>query len=47
MQRISLVHGVWGNVCALGVADVLLWKAMDTAWEVLVGAVALRQERSE
>ncbi|KAL7413160.1 hypothetical protein BDY24DRAFT_351995 [Mrakia frigida] len=47
MQRISLVHGVWGNVCALGVADALLWKALDTSWEILVGAVALRQEMRE
>lgn len=29
LERIGVVHQVWGNVCALGCADGLLWKALD------------------
>lgn len=29
LERIGVVHQVWGNTCSLGVADSLLWKALD------------------
>jgi len=36
-----IVHGLWRNVCALGVFDDNLWNAMDLAWEVLLTAIAI------
>ena len=40
-HHLRLVHGVWGNAVALGVADPTLWQAMDCSWAVLVGALAM------
>jgi hypothetical protein len=36
LERVGVVHQVWGNVCALGVADSLLWKALDTGRSAFV-----------
>jgi len=36
-----LVHGLWTNVCALGVADEGLWEVIDACWEVLLQALAV------
>ncbi|KAL1748280.1 hypothetical protein HDZ31DRAFT_71692 [Schizophyllum fasciatum] len=35
------VHGLWQNACALGVDDDGLWAAMQLAWQVLLGAIAI------
>ncbi|KAF8153097.1 clampless1 Clp1 protein [Crassisporium funariophilum] len=35
------VHGLWQNVCALGVFDDQLWDAMDLMWETLLTAIAI------
>ncbi|KZV87977.1 hypothetical protein EXIGLDRAFT_751933 [Exidia glandulosa HHB12029] len=32
-------HGLWSNVCVLGVHDDRLWRVLDLAWEVLMGAM--------
>ncbi|EJD43492.1 hypothetical protein AURDEDRAFT_185632 [Auricularia subglabra TFB-10046 SS5] len=32
-------HGLWSNVCVLGVHDEKLWRVLDLAWEVLMGAL--------
>jgi hypothetical protein len=41
LQHTMIVHGLWRNVCALGVFDDNLWNAMDLAWEVLLTAIAI------
>jgi len=41
LQHISLVHGLWQNVCALGVFDESLWEAMDVVWRILLTALAI------
>ena len=45
MEKIQLVHGLWQNVMALEIRDAELWKVMESAWEILVGALALREKR--
>lgn len=46
MERIAKIHGVWSNVCSLGIADPNLWRGLDTAWEVVLGAIAIVQIRN-
>ncbi|KAF8964763.1 hypothetical protein BDZ97DRAFT_1918722 [Flammula alnicola] len=35
------VHGLWQNVCALGIFDDNLWDAMDVMWKSLLTALAI------
>ena len=35
------VNGLWRNACALGIDDGKLWCALDVAWEILIGALAV------
>ncbi|KAH7912849.1 hypothetical protein BJ138DRAFT_1171679 [Hygrophoropsis aurantiaca] len=41
LTHVMTVHGLWMNVCALGIFDEGLWHTMDVAWEVLLGALAI------
>ncbi|KAH7928837.1 hypothetical protein BV22DRAFT_1003883 [Leucogyrophana mollusca] len=41
LSHAMTVHGLWRNACALGVSDERLWGAMDVAWEVLLGSLAV------
>lgn len=34
------VHDLWCNIMALGVFDERLWRAIEMAWEVILGALA-------
>jgi hypothetical protein len=35
------VHGLWQNVCALGIFDDGLWETIDFAWRILLTAIAI------
>lgn len=41
LQRATVIHGLWRNVCALGVSDEQLWRTMDVAWEAVLRALAV------
>lgn len=41
LYQAMAVHGLWQNVCALGIFDDELWDMMDLAWEVMLSAVAI------
>ncbi|KAF9463255.1 hypothetical protein BDZ94DRAFT_1164331 [Collybia nuda] len=41
LQHAMTVHGLWGNVCALGIFDDALWDTIDLAWQVLLTAIAI------
>ncbi|KAI0792495.1 hypothetical protein C8Q75DRAFT_804868 [Abortiporus biennis] len=41
LERLMKVNGVWRNACALGIFDAMLWRTLDTAWEVLLCALSL------
>jgi hypothetical protein len=41
LQHTMVVHGLWQNVCALGIFDDSLWETIDLAWEVLLTAIAI------
>jgi hypothetical protein len=41
LKHTMIVHGLWRDVCALGVFDDNLWDSMDLAWEVLLTAIAI------
>lgn len=41
LQHAMTVHGLWGNVCALGIFDDALWETIDLAWQVLLTAIAI------
>jgi len=40
----ELVRSVWANAHEMGVGDEIVWDVLDLAWEVLNGAMALKQE---
>jgi hypothetical protein len=46
LERAKIIHGVWLNTCALGISDAELWKSLETAWTVLIDAVALSTGQS-
>ena len=35
------VHGLWQNVCAMGIYNDLLWDTMDLIWQCLLTAMAI------
>ena len=39
-KRLKGVHGIWRNLCALGMGDSGVWGQMGLAWGCLVGAMA-------
>lgn len=39
LKHALTTHGLWSNVCVLGVHDDKLWRVLDLAWEVLMGAM--------
>jgi len=41
LQSTLVVHGLWQNVCALGVFDDSLWEVLDLAWNLLLTAIAI------
>jgi hypothetical protein len=41
LQHTMFVHGLWQNVCALGIFDESLWETIDLAWQVLLTAIAI------
>ncbi|RDB28313.1 hypothetical protein Hypma_001305 [Hypsizygus marmoreus] len=47
LQHAAGVHGLWQNVCALGISDDALWETLDTAWNVLLCAIAVSTGNKE
>jgi len=43
LERLRFVHGLWCNVCSLGISEEGVWKVMQTAWNVLSQAAAMSQ----
>ncbi|KAG5338695.1 hypothetical protein C0989_006560 [Termitomyces sp. Mn162] len=41
LQHATLVHGLWQNICVLGIFDDGLWEVIDIAWQVLLAAIAV------
>ncbi|KAK7062851.1 hypothetical protein VNI00_000347 [Paramarasmius palmivorus] len=41
LERLAVVHGMWMNVCALGIYDDTLWGIMDGCYEVILRALAM------
>lgn len=41
LQHALVVHGLWQNVCALGIFEDGLWDVVDAAWRVLLTAIAV------
>lgn len=41
LNHVATTHGLWQNLCALGITDLPLWQALDTVWEVLLLAIAI------
>jgi len=41
LQHTMTVHGLWQNVCALGIFDDGLWETVDLAWQILLTAIAI------
>jgi len=41
LQHTMTVHGLWQNVCALGIFDECLWETIDLAWQILLTAIAI------
>lgn len=41
VEHAAVVHGLWGNVMALGVDDEVLWWALETSWEIITNGIAL------
>lgn len=35
------LHGLWQNVCALGIFDDDLWEAIDVMWQILLTSLAV------
>lgn len=40
LRYVTVMHGVWANVVALGVFDAKLWGALDLAWKCLMDALS-------
>lgn len=45
LEHLGLVHATWQTVVALGAARDGIWKTMQLAWDILVGAVAIKESR--
>lgn len=45
LEHVNLVHSVWQTSVALGAAHDGLWRTMEVAWSVLVGALAIKEGR--
>ena len=41
LQHALVVHGLWQNVCALGIFEDDLWDVLDAAWKVLLTGIAV------
>ncbi|KAJ3798073.1 hypothetical protein GGU11DRAFT_682331 [Lentinula aff. detonsa] len=41
LKHAKVIHGVWQNACALGAFDDALWMAIDSAYEVIINALAI------
>ncbi|KAL7422176.1 hypothetical protein Q5752_002821 [Cryptotrichosporon argae] len=42
MALLERIHGVWQNVCALGISSEATWAGMGEAWGCVVGVLAVR-----
>jgi hypothetical protein len=47
LQHTMTVHGLWQNVCALGIFDDSLWETIDLAWQILLTAIAIGTGNSQ
>jgi hypothetical protein len=45
LEHANLIHSVWQTAVALGAARDNLWKTLDIAWAVIVGALAIKEQR--
>jgi len=39
VERCRNIHGLWSNVCKLGINDDALWRSMEVAWSVLIESI--------
>lgn len=42
LRRMSVIHALWRNMCALGVIDEPMWEVVEAAWESILGAIERR-----
>lgn len=47
IHRAKTIAALWRNMCAFGVHDAALWRALETSWAVVVGAVAVAGGRAQ
>ncbi|KAG9023553.1 hypothetical protein FRB95_012909 [Tulasnella sp. JGI-2019a] len=40
LEKMKFIHGLWSNVCELGIAEEGIWKCMNLAWQVLMRALS-------
>lgn len=43
LETLGRIHGLWSNVCALGVQGEGVWEAMGTAWRTVVDTLQSRE----
>ena len=46
LEHVNVVHKVWQTAVALGAGRDDLWRTMEVAWSVLVGALAVKEGRN-
>jgi len=46
LQHTLTVHGLWSNICVLGITDERLWRTLDLAWDVLISSMAACADRA-
>ncbi|KAG8882761.1 hypothetical protein FRB97_007800 [Tulasnella sp. 331] len=42
LEKMKFIHGLWSNVCELGIAEEGIWKCMNLAWQVLMKALTAK-----
>lgn len=45
LNRATSIHAAWANGLAIGLLDQGYWATLNTAWDLVVGALALRKGR--
>ncbi|KAG8905540.1 hypothetical protein FRB99_008739 [Tulasnella sp. 403] len=46
LERLRFMHGLWTNVCQLGISEDGVWRVMNTAWSVLLKALVRTQQHA-
>ncbi|KAJ8463755.1 hypothetical protein ONZ45_g17474 [Pleurotus djamor] len=47
LQSIAKTHGMWRNVCALGIFDPAVWHTLDIVWGILLTALSFSTNQPE